>query len=97
MAELITTYNGPVRMTERQTWDPMDVRQLCIRENWYNAGSCRDYDGLLDLVVGLEPTPHNVLRIAQNIMNHTEPKDGLGVETIMFYLANDVVMRFFEF
>lgn len=94
--ELTITYDRPVVMTERQTWDPMDVRQLCIDQDWYNAGSCQDYEDLLHLVEGLEPTPSNIMRIAQNIANHTS-KDDLGIETIMFYIANNVVMRFFEF
>jgi len=95
--ELTITYDRPIVMTERQTWDPMDVRDLCIRQDWYNAGSCKDYEDLLCLVEELEPTPHNIMRVAQNIANHTESRDDLGVETIMFHLANEVVMRFFEF
>ena len=95
--ELTITYDRPIVMTERQTWDPMGVRELCIRQDWYNAGSCQDYENLLHLVDEMEPTPHNILRVAQNIMNHTKSTDDLGVETIMFHLANEVVMRFFEF
>lgn len=94
--ELVITHDRPIVMTERQTWDPMDVRDLCIRQDWYNAGSCKDYEDLLCLVEGLEPTPHNILRVAQNIANHTRA-EGAEVETIMFYIANNVVMRFFEF
>jgi len=94
--ELTITYDRPIVMTEWQTWDPMDVRRLCIQHDWYNAGSCQDYENLLHLVDEMEPTPHNIMRVAQNIANHTRA-EGAEIETIMFYLANEVVMRFFEF
>ena len=44
----------------------------------------------------MEPTPHNIMRVAQNIANHTKAEDA-EVDLIMFHLANEVVMRFFEF
>ena len=31
--ELVITHDRPIVMTERQTWDPMDVRRLCIRHD----------------------------------------------------------------
>lgn len=94
--ELVITHDRPIVMTERQTWDPMGVRELCIRHDWYNAGSCQDYENLLHLVDEMEPTPHNIMRVAQNIANHTKAEDA-EVDLIMFHLANEVVMRFFEF
>lgn len=94
--ELILTHDNPIRMIERQTWDPMDVRDLCIRHNWYNAGTSTAYSDMLDLVAGLEPTPSNIMRVAQNIVNHTKAEDSY-LETVMFHIANEVVMRCFEF
>ena len=99
MAELITVFDRPVVMTVKETWDPMEIREMCIDHDWYNAGSCRDYDTLLTMVQELSPTPANMLRVAQDIANHsTDDEDrSASIDMILYTIANDVVLRTFEF
>ena len=98
MRETTIEHKGPVKIIEMQSWDWEDVRKMCIDHDYYTRGTCADYEGLMGLVEGLEPTTYNILRVAQNIANHSVNNDGeADPEMIMFYLANDVVMRAFEF
>lgn len=99
MAQLVTVFERPVKMTVTESWDPMEIREMCINHDWYTGGTIKDYDSLLNLVQELSPTPSNMLRIAQDIHNHTtgEDPDGYAVDVILFTIANDVVMRYYEF
>lgn len=99
MAELITVFDRPVVMTVKETWDPMEIREMCVAHDWYNAGTVKDYSNMVDMVEHMMPTPINMLRIAQDIHNHTtgEDPDGYAVDVILFTIANDVVMRYYEF
>ena len=99
MAQLVTVFEKPVKMTVTESWDPMEIREMCIDHDWYNAGSCRDYDTLLTMVQELSPTPANMLRVAQNIANHSKDDEigSASLEMILYVIANDVVIRTFEF
>lgn len=95
--ELTITYDRPFVLTERQTWYPEDVREMCIRHDWYTCGTCKDYEDMMDLVAGLEPTPANMMRVAQNISNHSDNTEGeADPMAIMYAIANEIVDRVFE-
>lgn len=95
--ELTTVYDRPVAMTVTDSWDPMEIREMCITHDWYNAGTCRDYDNLLEIVQRMAPTPVNIMRVAQDIVNHTRDVEDAELINVMFVIANDIVMRTFEF
>lgn len=97
MQELRIDHDGAVRLTEVQRWEWEDVRRLCIDHDYYTRGTSADYEDLMHPVNGLKPTPVNMMRIAQNIANHSVNVGGeADMELILFYIANDVVMRDFE-
>ena len=99
MAQLVTVFEKPVKMTVTESWDPMEIREMCISHDWYTGGTIKDYDALLTMVQELSPTPANMLRVAQDIANHsTDDEDGhASIEMILFVIANDIVIRTFEF
>lgn len=99
MAQLVTVFEKPVKMTVTDSWDPMEIREMCISHDWYTRGTIKDYDSLLNLVQELSPTPSNMLRVAQDIANHSQDDEigSASLEMILFAIANDVVLRTFEF
>ena len=82
-------------ITESVKWSSRDIRNMCIKNNWYTAGDIKAYSRMLDLVEDNEPTKLNIWKVAQDILEHSS-EDGLYVEAIMFAIANDVVKTFFE-
>lgn len=70
------------------------VRNLCIRYNWYTKGSCEEYSELLNSLDGKEMTTDELVKIAENIKEHSETEDGTGVEEILFELDRRSMKRF---
>lgn len=75
----------------------MDVRNACIKNNWYNAGSCNDYSVLLDYVdEHLSEFDTNYMSIlmskleyvAENIRKHTNWNENACDCTISEFEAN---------
>lgn len=99
MAQLVTVFEKPIKMTVTDSWDPMEIREMCISHDWYTRGTIKDYDNLLNMVQELSPTPANMLRISQDIANHSKDDEigSASLEMILFVIANDVVIRTFEF
>ena len=49
-----------------------DLRNLCIKNNWYTLGTNEEYQDMLFRADGLENvTTEDIARIAQNIMDKT--------------------------
>ena len=82
-------------ITETVKWSSSDIRNMCIKNNWYTAGDIKAYSRMLDFVEDNEPTKLNIWKVAQDILEHSS-EDDLYVEAIMFVIANDVVKTFFE-
>ena len=82
-------------ITEIVKWSSSDIRNMCIKNNWYTAGDIKAYSKMLDFVEESEPTKLNIYKTAKDIMEHSSDPD-LYVEAIMFTIANDVVKTFFE-
>ena len=83
-----------VKIKEVKRWSWEDIRLMCIRNNWYDSGSCQEYERMFDIVRNNKPTKTNIYNVAMNILEHTS--DEQTVENIMFYIANDVVKTFYE-
>lgn len=76
-------------------WSWMDVREMCIRNNWYDNGTCTEYDNMLNVVKKFDsPNDDDIFFIACDIVEHTSEYQ--TIENVMFYLANDVVKTFYE-
>ena len=82
-------------ITETVKWSSSDIRNMCIKNEWYTAGDIKAYSKMLDFVEDNEPTKLNIWKVAQDILDHSS-EDDLYVEAIMFIIANDVVKTFFE-
>lgn len=82
-------------ITETITWDSSDIRNLCIKNDWYTSGDIKAYSMMLDFVENNEPTKLNIWKVAKDIMDHSSDQD-LYVEAIMFEIANEVVETFYD-
>ena len=75
----------------RKIW-ANDVKELCISQGWYNAGTVKAYNNLLDYVISVENkhiTTKVIEKIAADIKAHTTNSEweGADVETYMFHLS----------
>lgn len=101
MGEFKTVFDKPIRMTMIESWTPEEVREMCIRHDWYTRGDCKAYDAMLQMVIDLVPSPVNMFRVAKDIANHSGDKydneDGSSsVQMILFCIANETVTREFD-
>ena len=87
-------------MTENRILHADKVRELCIRQNWYNAGNNQNYDDILEYAEGHNGTLEDIRYIAEDIYNHTVSDDWDSynkkdiLENIAFHLVNDCCTTF---
>lgn len=78
-----------IKETRIMTTD--DLRNLCIKENWYTCGDCEEYSNLLSMTKNgckLRNITANVLyKMAIDIEQHSNMTGILDTETIMYMLA----------
>lgn len=61
------------RYHEIRTLSWSDLRNLCVRRNWFTAGSPKDYEKMLDKANNTENiTTSDVISIAMEILNNSE-------------------------
>lgn len=82
-------------ISEEIRWSSSEIRNMCICNDWYTAGSIREYSDMLEYVEEHEPTKLNIYKVAQDILEHSDDPE-LYVEAIMFTISNDVVKTFYE-
>lgn len=87
-------------------WHAEDVRQFCMKNNYYTNGNNEEYTAMLNFVENNDPTPENIYEVARNILNHSS---SLGYEFyrddstsedilhVMYYLEKEVVWEHFDF
>lgn len=59
-------------MKTKREIDSMELRQLCIDNDYYTMGDVEAYDELLTYVRHKDITDTDVIAIADNIYNHTD-------------------------
>lgn len=86
-----------MEIKKSRAWSAMDVRSMCIRENFYTCGDCTAYMKMLDYVEEHKKDPEDmdIYLVANDILNHTSRELEQTVENIMFLLANDVIRYFY--
>lgn len=52
-----------------------DLRQLCIKNNWYTQGNCKDYENMLNMSEKDNITTNDIVAIATDIMNHSNDNE----------------------
>lgn len=76
-----------------RTWNSNEVREACIRCDFYTMGDNKSYSAMLDRVDELEPTPEALYEIALDIVEHS---DDQTVENVMFCLERYAVSTFYK-
>ena len=88
---IIYTLEG--KYTESRQLFPEDLRQLCIKNNWYTNGTQEEYGLLLySLTVG-DMTTAKIGIIAEDIKKHSNTEE--EVTSIMFDIAR-ICRTFFD-
>lgn len=72
-----------------------DLRELCIRNNWYTRGDCKAYSHLLNELAHEKEniTTDDIVEIAQDILEHSNTDQELT--SICFEVAR-IAVSFFE-
>lgn len=83
-----------------ERWDMESVRNCCIKHDFYNNGDNDDYSKMLWYVKehSKNPTIDDLYTVAKDIYNHTyieESWTDFSVSTIMFYLENECIKKFY--
>ena len=73
-------------------WTEADVRECCIKNDFYTAGDCKAYSEMLAFVDKNEFTLENLYKVAKDIEEHSEEQT---IENIMFCLRKDAVDTFY--
>ena len=74
-----------------------DLRNLCIRHEWYTKGDCKEYDRLLDMCdeyCYLDNT--KLYMMASDIILHSNMENDETITSVMFELANICIVYFDE-
>lgn len=62
-----------------------DLRQLCIKRNWYTRGTNAEYDALLDAANKEGILTEDIVKLAEDIKSHSDT--GYPVTSICFEIA----------
>lgn len=69
---------------ETRTLSMDDLRELCIKNNYYTEGTNDEYDRFLTSVKGVEITKDKIYYLAVNIFTHSDIEDnGLSTDEIV--------------
>lgn len=87
-----------MKFKETRTMCSTALRKLCIRNNWYTAGTNEEYAALFDRLTDccgcLENlTTEKLVEIAADIWEHSEITD-YTFETVLFELARNCTPHF---
>lgn len=93
-----------MKYIERRTLQADDLRNLCIRKNWYTHGTNREYCNLFQLLTDnfhtAEMTTEKLVEIATDIFNHSSEDDCtdgyLEITDILYDLARACRTVFIE-
>ena len=61
-------------MKETRVINYGDLRNLCIQRDWYTFGDNDAYADLLDFAASHEMSTENLIKIANDIIEHTNPQ-----------------------
>lgn len=61
-----------MKFTETRTLSMSDLRNLCIKNNWYTNGNNDEYNELLTSVKNKNITTNDIIDIANDIINHSD-------------------------
>lgn len=87
-----------MKFNETRTMSASKLRSVCIKNNWYTCGTCKEYDRLFDRLYdccGCEDhlTTEKLVEIAEDIWEHSNITD-YTIETVLFELARNCFTTF---
>ena len=62
-----------MKLIETRILNWRDLRNLCVKHDWYTCGSNEEYSDILDFAASRKMTLDNLLHIAMDIIEHTNP------------------------
>lgn len=82
--------------TRKIFWD--DLRNLCIKNHWYTCGTVKEYQKMLDICKKDNITTKDIVKIAQDIMEHSNKEENADREltNYCFEIARIAVSLFEE-
>lgn len=82
----------------QERWCMDDVRNFCIRHDYYTYGCNEDYSKMLWYVEkhNVNPTINDIYTVALDIFEHSfDDYTDMDVTTIMYYLNKEVIHTFY--
>ena len=76
-----------------EKWSESDVRECCIKNDFYTAGDCKAYSEMLNFVDNNSFSVENLYKVAKDILEHSEDQT---IENIMFCIKKDAVNTFYK-
>ena len=73
------------KITEKRLLPKEELRNLCIENWWYTQGTNEDYENLFDYDAE-NMTTENIVRLAENIKEHSNIEDIPESRTYICYL-----------
>lgn len=80
--------------TRKIFWN--DLRNLCIRNNWYTCGTVKEYQKMLNICDKDNITTNDIVKIAQDIMDHSSKNDDRELTSYCFEVARIATILFEE-
>ena len=84
------------KMVEMVKMDASDIRLMCIRNNWYTAGTYEQYLRMLARADVEEATVEDIAGVAEDIIAHTPAEEFYGIgdddkilACVMFEVRNE--------
>ena len=92
-----------IKETRIINWN--DLRTLCIKHDWYTYGTNDEYADVLEFASSNEMTTENLVKVAQNIIDHSnpnrfadcEPNRTTPIQYVLFELAETCHSFFGEY
>lgn len=85
-----------MKIRSERIWRDYDMRTTCVKHGYYTRGNNEEYRKMLDMVERTNPTPKNIYKVAQDILDHSDPEMVGEVTNIMFIIEKEVVNTFYE-
>ena len=83
-----------MKIKESRYWNMEELRCECIRRGWYTKGTNKDYETMLKFVSSKVPTNANMLRVATDILEHSNTGD--SIDFVLYCISNYCVKRFYD-
>lgn len=77
-----------------RTWHGEDIREMCIKHKYYDYGTNKDYNDMMDMVDHTEPTPSNIYIIASDILRNSV--GDMTIESMMYDIEKECVNTFYS-